>query len=231
MKNIVIVGVTGGLGSCLAKEYLDEGCQVFGFDIDEGDNCSCLQNERFSFGVMDIASDSSVSENAEKLCRKISHIDILIHCAGILPQNSERQLEDFEVSEALEVFNTNALGPLRVTKMLLRLVKASDAGVIVNISSEAGSMQAHADYIIRYDYCMSKAALNIQSIILQRYLEKDKIRVLAVHPGWMQTKMGGQEAPLKPSDSAKQIKRLITRHQYDYHNRVLMDYNDKIRPW
>ena len=231
MKNIVITGVSGGLGRCLAEEYLGEGCQVFGFDINEDDICNYLQNDNFSFGIMDITYDISVKDNAQKLFGKIGHIDILINCAGILPENSEKRLEDFEVSGALEVFNTNALGPLRVTKQLLKLVKNSEAGVIVNISSEAGSLQAHADYVIRYDYCMSKAALNMQSIILQRYLEEDEIRVLAVHPGWMQTRMGGQEAPLKPSDSAKQIKRLITHHQYDYHNRVLMDYNDKIRPW
>lgn len=231
MKNIVITGVSGGLGRCLAKEYLSEGCRVFGFDIDEDDICSYLQNNRFSFGLMDIASDISVEDNAKKLFEKTDHIDIVINCAGILPKNSEKRLEDFEVSKALEVFDINALGPLRVTKQLLQLVKNAEAGVIVNISSEAGSMQAHADYVIRYDYCMSKAALNIQSIILQRYLETDKIRVLAVHPGWMRTRMGGQEAPLEPSDSAKQIKRLIACHQYDYHNRVLMDYNNKIRPW
>lgn len=233
MKNVVITGVSGGLGRCLAKEYLLEGCNVFGFDIQEREIKEYLGEwgRRFTFGFLDVGNDNSVEEETRQLYRQVSCVDILINCAGILPENSKNVLEDFDVSASLETFNVNALGPLRMTKALLGLLRNAEDGVVLNISSEAGSLQSHAGYTIRYDYCMSKAALNIQSIILQRYLEKEKIRVLAVHPGWMKTDMGGMEAPLSPSEAAANIKNLVNYHQYDYHNRVFMDYNNKIRPW
>lgn len=233
MKNVVITGVSGGLGRCLAEEYLREGCNVFGYDIEERDIKTYLgaDGKRFYFEYMDVGNDISVENSAEELGKKVSGVDILINCAGILPSDSAKVLEDFDVSGSLETFNVNALGPLRMTKAFLALLKKAEAGVIVNISSEAGSLQTHAGYIIRYDYCMSKAALNIQSVILQRYLEQEKIRVLTVHPGWMKTSMGGENAPILPRETAKGIKDLVNCHQYDYHNRVFMDYNNKIRPW
>lgn len=73
--------------------------------------------------------------------------------------------------------------------------------VIVNISSEAGSIgECWRDR--EFDYCMSKAALNMQSVLLQKYLKSEGIKVLAIHPGWMRTDMGGAEADISPDTSA-----------------------------
>ena len=70
-----------------------------------------------------------------------------------------------------------------MAQKFLPLVRNGEGKTIVNISSEAGSLSTHNDYINRYDYCMSKAALNMQSVILQRYLRPEGIRVVAIHPG------------------------------------------------
>ena len=75
----------------------------------------------------------------------------------------------------------------------------------MGLDAQVSGSSTDADYIKRYDYCMSKAALNIQSVILQRYLKPDGIRVLLFNPGWMHTPMGGPEAPIDPADSARGI--------------------------
>lgn len=233
MENVVITGAAGGLGRCLARRYVKKGCRVFGCDLAwrDAEKYVAAKNGNFEFDVVDVGDDASVASYLEKLSARIQKIQLLINCAGVLPDNSARVLEEFEIGKALEVYSVNALGPLRMVKAALPLLRRADGAVIVNISSEAGSLQAHADYTYRYDYCMSKAALNIQSIILQRYLKKENIRVLAIHPGWMKTAMGGEEAPVLPEESAEGICELVNLHRYDYHNMVFMDYNGKKRAW
>ena len=125
----------------------------------------------------------------------------------------------------------NALGPLRVTKALIGLLRRGSKKPLVNISSEAGSMTSHADYINRYDYCMSKAALNIQSVILQRYLKPEGIRVLLFNPGWMHTPMGGPDAPVNPDDSARGIADLSESLRSRPDSYMYWNYNGTERPW
>ena len=92
-------------------------------------------------------------------------------------------------------------------------------------------MTSHADYINRYDYCMSKAALNIQSVILKRYLKPEGIRVLLFNPGWMHTPMGGPDAPVDPADSARGIAELAEELRGNLERYMYWNYNKTERPW
>jgi len=228
MKYAAIVGAGGGLGSELSKLYLESGWFVFGFDLAASARVSELSEAhpgRFQFDCLDITSDAMVGEAARQVAARTDRLDLLVNAAGILTRNGEKHLEDFDISQSLAVFDINALGPLRVTKAMLPLLKAGDDRVLVNISSEAGSMQTNNNYIRRYDYCMSKAAVNMQSVILQRYLKPDGIKVLAVHPGWMQTEMGGARAPVHPRDSARGIAELAARYAHNLDSPIFFDYN------
>lgn len=233
MKYALITGASGGLGYYLTYELLEDGYTVFCLDLEKG-NLEELAKEyagRISFCYCDVRSEKSVLEVFLYVEKHTDYLDMVINCAGVLPENSEKILEEFQIDGAKDVFNVNALGPLRVVKAALPYLKRGKEKTIVNISSEAGSMMAHADYINRYDYCMSKAALNIQSIILQRYLAEEGIKVFLFNPGWMRTRMGGQAAPLLPEKSAKSIKNLLHRHNGDCYNMQLLDYNGDVRSW
>lgn len=92
-------------------------------------------------------------------------------------------------------------------------------------------MATHENYINRYDYCMSKSALNIQSVILQRYLKPEGIKVLLIHPGWVRTAMGGPNAPLLPAEAAQGVAHVADLHMHDLEGGMYFDYDNSPRPW
>lgn len=234
MKTILITGAAGGIGSCLAEEYMARGYYVFGADLKPNEKTDALQRkapESFDFLEMDVADAASVEAAADQIRMRTDHLDVVLNAAGVLFPQSENLLEAFDIEAALPMYSVNALGPLRVVKACVELLRKGEDKLLVNISSEAGSITSHADYINRYDYCMSKCALNIQSVILQRYLKPDGIKVLAVHPGWVRTAMGGPKAPVLPADSAAGIAALCERYMHDLESGVYFDYDGTPRTW
>lgn len=235
MENIIITGACGGLGSCLTDEFLRDGCRVFALDIREEKDTTGHEErsrQRYHFLKTDAGSEEAVRKTMGRIAEITPQIDLLVNCWGILPENSANVLENFDIDSSIDVFNVNTLGPLRSVKHALPLLRNGQGKTIVNISSEAGSMMAHENYVFRYDYCGSKAALNIQSIILQRYLKGEDFRVLLFNPGWMRTPMGGEEAPILPSDAAAAVHARIREQQKNEEYEIcLMDYDGRIRAW
>lgn len=140
-------------------------------------------------------------------------------------------LEELDLTGSLleQTMTVNAFGPLRVTQKLLPLLRRGTLKRIVNISSEAGSI-GDCDRTSWFPYCMSKSALNMQVKILHNYLASDGFKVLAIHPGWMRTDMGGPEAPLQPDDAADAIFRL-TQGEPRLGEPIFLDYQGKTMSW
>ena len=231
---LLITGAAGGLGVCLVKEYLRRGYQVFATDIvpkDEAAKRMPLEREDLYYQETDVTSTAAVEALAKAVSERTNSLDIIISAAGIFRPESEERLENYDIDGSFGTFDVNALGPLRIAKAFISFLRAGEDKVLVNISSEAGSLQSHADYIHRYDYCMSKAALNIQSVILQRYLKPEGIRVLLLHPGWMRTPMGGPNAPVDPADSAKGIADIAEEMRGSLERYMYWNYNKTERPW
>lgn len=234
MKTVLITGANGGLGTCLVKKYCSEGYRVFALDYKLDKNSAKMKKELENielFSFIDVRDSVSVERARDLVAAKTDRIDILINAAAILPENSANVLEELDIEGALDVYSTNALGPLRIVQKFLNMVRNSEEKTIVNISSEAGSLSTHNNYINRYDYCMSKAALNMQSVILQRYLYPENIRVVAIHPGWMKTAMGGEDAPILPEVSADGIFDLVKTCRSDFGCGIYFDYDGCERSW
>lgn len=124
----------------------------------------------------------------------------------------------------LTTMDINLYGPIRVVKHFLPLLTEPECSII-NISSEAGSITNA--YPNDYPYGISKAALNMFTQQLHVYVKERGIQVLSVHPGWMQTDMGGAEAPTNPNQSAEGILDLIEKRTTPEGHFMFVDYTGK----
>jgi NAD(P)-dependent dehydrogenase (short-subunit alcohol dehydrogenase family) len=133
-----------------------------------------------------------------------------------------------------EIYNVNTLGALRVSNALMGLLLQSEDKLIVNISSEAGSISRNKR-INMYGYCMSKAALNMQSSLMHNHLKTLGGQVMVFHPGWLQTFMQGkkdEQADMTPEKSAAQIIDLVLDYKkYMGEEPAYLDMDGSSWPW
>ncbi len=208
MKTVMITGVSRGIGKALAQRFLAEGWAVVGTyqntPLDYSDkNLTPIQ--------LDIASDESVKACVETIAATGTKIDILVNNAGALLDEEETHVVIEKLRKTLEV---NLVGTANVTEHTIPYI--NKGGHIVCLSSQAGSIQemdrimdSHEPY--HYPaYKISKAALNmyIRTLAVRLNHENFGITVSAVHPGWVRTDMGGDEAPTTPEEAANDIYQL-----------------------
>jgi NAD(P)-dependent dehydrogenase (short-subunit alcohol dehydrogenase family) len=160
---------------------------------------------------LDVTKQADRESAAKFVTEKFGKLDILINNAGVGPEDGLFAGKTAETTEkALQsVFGTNVFSAVAVTREFLPLLKKSDAGRIVNLSSILGSLTLHADpnseiaAVKTFAYNASKAALNAFTIHLAAELKNTNIKVNSAHPGWVKTEMGGDQAPMEIVDGAK----------------------------
>jgi NAD(P)-dependent dehydrogenase (short-subunit alcohol dehydrogenase family) len=154
----------------------------------------------------DVRDASAIGKIAEDFSKNGHTIDILINNAAVNLEPEKPDLDHLDVEAIQETFHVNSIAPLVVIQHFLAYTRT----LIVNISSEAGSIE-NCWRDREYAYCMSKAALNMASKILQNRLKGENIKVLAIHPQWFTSDMGGPEAPISPEQSAVDVIRTILK--------------------
>ena len=235
LKRVLVTGADAGLGLSLVKRFLEGEFVVFaGVHRSDGQlrNLASEYGDALALIPLDVADTDSVRAAAERVAERTNTLDIVINNAGIhLVKNPSQFLEqlDFENQQFQQTMNVNAFGPLRVLQQFQPLLENSEQKLIINISSEAGSI-ADCRRENQFAYCMSKAALNMQSRILQNYLKPRGFKVLAVHPGWMRTNMGGPNASISPDDSAEGIFQLAQK-EWTADDPIYVDYRGIPLPW
>jgi NAD(P)-dependent dehydrogenase (short-subunit alcohol dehydrogenase family) len=214
-KVALITGANKGLGYEMARQLAQTGITVLLAARDEAKGESAaekLKAEGFDvrFLKLDVTNKKDRENAAAYLEKNFGKLDILINNAGI----SADGLAGTNVSATTEdslhkTFDTNFFAPIALTQALLPLLKKSDAGRIVNMSSILGSQTLHADpnspiYDFKsLSYDASKAALNSFTIHLAHELKGTKIKVNSAHPGWVKTDMGTDAAPMEIPEGGK----------------------------
>ena len=194
-KTVFITGADRGLGYELARKYLENGDVVFAGRFKSNwhllDELAGRFPDTLHIVPLDVGSSDSVKAAAEFTKARTGAIDFLINVAGVwLSANTGTILENgFDFDRMLTEFNVNALGTLRVTQALIGLVLESYEKLVVNLSSEAGSIGGCAKDS-QPGYCMSKAAVNMQSVIVLNAIRKHGGNVMNIHPGWMLSVIG-----------------------------------------
>lgn len=161
--------------------------------------------------VTDAASIKAAAAAVEKAHGGV--LDILINNAGVANGSGPLAVTSQELRD---VFEVNVVGVVAVTQAFIPLLRKSEAGRIVNLSSILGSLAEHADpqsaiHGWRFTaYDASKAALNMFTIELALELKDTRIKVNSAHPGWVKTDMGGANATLEVKDGVATTVALAT---------------------
>ena len=208
-QNFFITGANRGLGLAATQVALSEGDTVLAA-CRQPEKSEELKKLKAQYGArlvlvpLDVLSDSSVKEAAALAAKAIPQVDILLNVAGISPGPADAPLEQVDLQKCRDAYEVNVLGPLRVTRAFLPLLKKSANPRVVHFTSGLASLSGKSEGGF-YAYGVSKTALNMLSRTMSFDLKKDNIVSVVLDPGWVQTDMGGPNAPLKPMEAAAPI--------------------------
>ncbi len=140
------------------------------------------------FYQMDVSNQKSIDDTYDKIIQRFGRLDVLVNNAAILYDTWQRAIDaDFEIVN--QAFVTNLLGPWRLSKRFIPIMKKNGFGRIVNVSSSAGSLHFMGKGAPAYS--ISKTALNALTCKLAAELLGTGILVNSIDPGWVATDMGG----------------------------------------
>ncbi len=205
-KTVVITGAARGLGLALLRAYRAQGDAVVG-GCRRPETADALRSLGAEVVQLDMADAASISGFARAVGAR--PVDILINCAGIDPRDAgapenARSALDLSGEQFDRVMRVNVTGPLLLVQELVGGLRAAK-GKVVNISSQIGSMEVARTIGRDVAYAASKAALNMVTIKQSQVLSTDGVTVIAMHPGWLKTDMGGAGAALDPDETAPLI--------------------------
>jgi NAD(P)-dependent dehydrogenase (short-subunit alcohol dehydrogenase family) len=214
-KIALITGANKGLGFEMARQLGRVGVTVVVAARDSSRGQAAADKLKAEgldaeFLKLDVRDKNDHTAAADFLANKYGRLDILINNAGIAAEGFGTGHPSTTTGKVLhETFETNFFSQIFLTQALLPLIRKSDAGRIVNMSSILGSQTLHADpkspiyNFKQLSYDASKAALNSFTIHLAFELKDTKIKVNSAHPGWVKTEMGTDAAPMEIPEGGK----------------------------
>ena len=214
MSTVLITGANRGIGLEMARQYADNGWEVIGTarQPDTADELNAIAGAETM--ELDVADEASVQRFAEALGDR--PVDLFINNAGIYGP------ADFDRSGWLDLFNVNVVAPVELANSLKDNVARSGQKKMVVLSSQVGSIAENDTGSMMY-YRSSKAAVNQAWKSLALQWQDEGLTLAMLHPGWVQTDMGGPQAPLSPEESVSGLRQVIeglapaqTGHFYNY---------------
>ena len=220
-KTALILGASRGIGLNLAQQYVADGWRVVGTARDDAGRDRVLAAGATCWRV-DVADPASVSSLAWQLDGMA--LDVAIYVAGVMDRASALTPPTQDAFD--RVMHANVMGAMMSVPQVGPAVEAA-GGVLAFISSQMGSLHTtqSGDAAL---YRVSKAALNM----VMRTAQHDYPRALmvALHPGWVQTEMGGGNAPLSASDSARHLRHTLA-HLSPAQRGQFLNYDGHAIPW
>jgi len=223
-KNILITGANRGLGLEFVQQYLAEAEQIF---------ATCRQPEnahqlgklaQHNSNLQVVPFDVTNQQHLTALLQQIpdQHLDLIINNAGIMRGRSGQvSTEDW-----LETFHVNSISPVLITLTLKQKLKPNS--VVANITSKMGSIEDNTSggAII---YRSSKAALNaaIKSVALDNVSQFTSV---LLHPGWVQTDMGGPNGSINTQTSISGMRNVLSKLTTKDNGKFL-NYDGAHIPW
>ena len=210
----LVTGATRGIGFETARQLAAAGVHVLLAGRDgarAAEAAATLQAQGLPVEAitLDVDDEASIAAAARQVAAAHGRLDILVNNAGILRDELGRKPSEQSLAAWRATFETNLFAVVAVTQAFLPLLHKSAAGRIVNVSSILGSIALHADPASPiYDfkvpaYNVSKTAVNAWTVQLAHELRDTRIKVNAVHPGYVKTDMNAGEGELEIADGAR----------------------------
>jgi NAD(P)-dependent dehydrogenase (short-subunit alcohol dehydrogenase family) len=212
-KVAVITGANKGIGLETARQLGKTGVTVL---VGAGDSArgetaaQILRGEGIDarFVPLDVTNEASLADAAQTIAQEFGHLDILVNNAGVASWGAASEETD---DEWRHIFETNVFGLVNATRTFLPLLRKSEAGRIVHLTSILGSLTMASDPHSPIGgntghgaaYAASKSAVNMYTVHLAAELKDTPIKVNAAHPGWVKTELGGEGAQMEIVDGAK----------------------------
>ena len=220
MKKVFITGANKGIGFETARQLAHLGyCIYLGSrDRERGLNAIKKLNDMGVTNVelieIDVADTNSVKKARQVLESKTTVLDILINNAAITG-GSPQNISEVPIETLQKVFETNYFGVVRTTQEFLPLLKKSDSPVIVNVSSELGSLTMHSNWNNPSSgnygvYSSSKTALNAFTVMMANELKNTNFKINSVSPGYTATDLNNHQGTQTVEQGAKFIVNFAT---------------------
>ena len=231
MTRVVITGANRGLGLALAQQYTKRGVEVIGGCRNPA-AADALADTGAEVQALDTGSSESITAFATSVGAR--PIDVLINNAGIDARavgaaDGERGALDLTEAQFRAVLDVNTLGPWLMVKGLADNLIAAE-GVVVNVSSQVGSIEVAHKIGRDISYTTSKAALNMITLKESQVLHARGVTVISLHPGWVRSEMGGPTATLDPDVAAASIVNLVDGLTLD-NTGSFYQWDGTIHPW
>ncbi|NOH79314.1 SDR family oxidoreductase [Vibrio sp. RE86] len=226
MNTVLITGANRGIGLSLVKHYLKIGFKVHATYRSENDSKELihLKGKTLSLYQLDVTDYEAVKQ----LSAQLPAIDLLINNAGYYGPKGYG-FGNTDVEEWRKVFEINTIAPLKLVEALYPNLQEGGLKKIACLSSKVGSMTENTSGG-GYIYRSSKAALNSVVKSLSNDLTKDGFTVLALHPGWVQTEMGGPNALIDTDTSAAGLVQVINNADQNQSGKFI-NYDGSELPW
>jgi NAD(P)-dependent dehydrogenase (short-subunit alcohol dehydrogenase family) len=231
----LVTGANRGLGLEFVRQLLARGDRVVATCRQPGKATAlnALAGEhpgRLHVLPLDVADPRAIAELVRELLLldnddERDRIDLLVNGAGVL--HSGERFGSVSAVNLDDSFRTNAMGPFLLTQALAP--RLADGARVANITSQLGSI-ANTTRFGTPSYDISKAAQNMATALLAAALRERGMVVVALHPGWVQTDMGGAGANVTPADSVAGLLRVLSSLRTTDSGRFL-DWRGQPLPW
>jgi len=231
-RRSLVTGANRGLGLEFVRQLLARGDHVVAACRHPGKATALnlLAGEhpgRLHVLPLDVAEEKSRTAFAHELPLVIGDekLDLLINNAGVL--HSGERFGSVSATNLEDSLRTNASGPFLLTQTLAP--QLAEGARIANMSSTMGSIASRTEFRSP-SYCISKTAQNMATVMLAKALAPRGIGVIALHPGWVQTEMGGESAQITPAQAVTGLLRVIDGFPLEQSGQFL-DWQGEAMPW
>lgn len=200
-STVLVTGGNRGIGREIVRGYAKQGLKVLLGCRNEEEGLEAKKNivgGDVHVITLDLNNEQQLIESVTRAQAVYGNIDILINNAGIL---IEKDWQNVTTDDMHQLMQVHVYGPLSIIQQVLPTMIENNYGRIVNVSSTYGAFDQEVNGPIAYS--ISKAALNALTVNIAHHVDETNVKINAMTPGWVHTRLGGKDGERTPKKGAE----------------------------